>query len=374
MSIDCSENNRSMKSIPAFQAGGPILVVIKEYSYMLHLFLCSYSSLIFIRAIVSGIFISLSRVRMFRVWVGIEIRFLGVLGIMRGESIGEAERSIKYFIIQVLGSLLFLLGVLFRIRSLLGGFELRIIIVGLFLKIGLFPFHFWVPAVICQLSWWGCLIIRVFQKIVPLWIFCNLEMEGVYQNVLEFSVIITALLGCLGGLGVIHFRVLFAYSSLIHSGFIVVLRLVSFIGIFLYLGVYFLLNLGLVFTLWCSRVYSLIDVVKVRSSLIESFCLRVSLYALSLAGLPPFSGCFLKSFFLVFCWSKFPLVSLVFMFSSGVSLYFYIRFFLSLRIYSGSGFIRIKNKRRRLIRVFFVLRVGVNIILGWPLFLLIRIF
>lgn len=141
----------------------------------------------------------------------------------------------------------------------------------------------------------------MFQKVVPLWVFSNLRLRGYLLRGVEFRVIITALLGCLGGLGVLHFRVLFAFSSLIHTGFIVVLRMVSLFGFLAYLTVYFFLNLGLVLCMWVSRVYSALDVLKVRGVRVEILVLRVSLYALSLAGLPPFSGCFLKIYFLRLC-------------------------------------------------------------------------
>lgn len=175
-----------------------------------------------------------------------EVGFLGVIGVMRGQSIGEVERTIKYFIVQVLGSLCFLLGVMVGCGGVFLGSELILMVVGLCFKVGLFPFHFWVPAVISQVSWWGCFIIGVFQKVVPLWVFSNIGVGGYLLRGVELVVMVTALLGCLGGLGVLHFRVLFAFSSLIHTGFMVILSLVSLFGFFLYLLVYFFLNIGLV--------------------------------------------------------------------------------------------------------------------------------
>jgi len=89
-----------------------------------------------------GIIISLRSVRMLRVWVGMEVGFLGVIGVIRGQTVGEVESTMKYFIVQVLGSLCFLLGAMVGCAGTFLGVEVILVLVGLSFKVGLFPFHF----------------------------------------------------------------------------------------------------------------------------------------------------------------------------------------------------------------------------------------
>nr|YP_009455670.1 NADH dehydrogenase subunit 2 [Lutraria maxima]AUH21196.1 NADH dehydrogenase subunit 2 [Lutraria maxima] len=330
--------------------------------------------MMFMVSVMVGIMISLSSMSVLSVWVGMEVGFLGVIGVMSGQSVGEVESTMKYFIVQVLGSLCFLLGVMVGCGGVFLGMELVLLVVGLCFKVGLFPFHFWVPAVMSQMSWWGCMLVGVFQKVVPLWVFSNIGLDGYLLGGVELVVMMTALLGCLGGLGVLHFRVLFAFSSLIHTGFMVVLSMVSLFGFFSYLLVYFFLNLGLVLCMWSSSIYSVLDVLKVRGVSVEVLVLSVSLYALSLAGLPPFSGCFLKVYFLGLCWGAFPLVCLVLVFSSGVSLYFYLSMFLSLSMMSGSKGLGIGGSVNILKSWYFLSSLVLNLLGGLPLFMSVGIY
>lgn len=53
-----------------------------------------------------GVLIRLIRVGMLGVWVGMEFRFMSVLCFRRGRRVNEVERVIKYYVIQVFGSMI----------------------------------------------------------------------------------------------------------------------------------------------------------------------------------------------------------------------------------------------------------------------------
>jgi NADH:ubiquinone oxidoreductase subunit 2 (subunit N) len=78
----------------------------------------------------------------------------------------------------------------------------------------------------------------------------------------EFRSVLTCLIGCVGGLMVLHFRVLLGYSSLVHIGFMAIISLERIISFFVYYIVYFIVNAGLMLSLWCVRVYSFFDLLK----------------------------------------------------------------------------------------------------------------
>lgn len=69
----------------------------------------------------------------------------------------ELEAVAKYFVVQVVGSIILLLGSLFRLLYVGSVFvfytsfvEVCCIVIrfGLMIKMGLVPFHFWIPSVI----------------------------------------------------------------------------------------------------------------------------------------------------------------------------------------------------------------------------------
>lgn len=84
------------------------------------------------------------------------------------------------------------------------------------MKVGIFPFCFWVPRVLGLVSWFSCFIVMVWQKLGLVWFLRGIGFNS--ENVKFFRVlmVLTSLIGGFGGLGVYHYRVLAAYSSLVH--------------------------------------------------------------------------------------------------------------------------------------------------------------
>nr|YP_009943030.1 NADH dehydrogenase subunit 2 [Villorita cyprinoides]QOD40735.1 NADH dehydrogenase subunit 2 [Villorita cyprinoides] len=281
-----------------------------------------------------GIIWSLVSVSVFGVWIGMEISFIGVIGLLGGSSYEESESLVKYFIVQVLGSSL----IMMSIMLMYGGSFLYLIefgfVLGLFLKLGLFPFHFWVASVASGMSWMSCFLVLVVQKVIPVWIVSNLCFSKWGMSFLELSAVLTCLVGCVGGLMMLHFRVLLGYSSLVHMSFMVVLGIFEMSSFLIYFLVYFFINLSLMVSLWVVSIYSFFDVLK--SKMVSSLG-WLSLYLMSLSGVPPFLGSFLKVFFLLKCWSKFSLLCVALLFSSAVSMFFYLSFFMSMYFSFGKS-------------------------------------
>jgi len=69
---------------------------------------------------------------------------LGFIPLFNFSSLIETEGLIKYFIVQTTGSRVFLVGVVRGSRI--------ITLAGFLLKLGIFPFFFWVPIVIVSIT------------------------------------------------------------------------------------------------------------------------------------------------------------------------------------------------------------------------------
>jgi len=86
----------------------------------------------------------------------------------------------------------------------------------LLLKRGAAPFHFWFPNVIEGLSWINSLILITWQKIAPL----ILTSYIIINKIILISVILSIIIGSLGGLNQTSLRKLMAFSSINHLGWI----------------------------------------------------------------------------------------------------------------------------------------------------------
>jgi NADH:ubiquinone oxidoreductase subunit 2 (subunit N) len=88
-------------------------------------------------------------------WLRLELAFFGFVPILNGKGVYENESAVKYFVVQRIGSGVLLVGILL-VGSFTGfgglnmSFEVVnfIILVGLMVKLGIFPLHFWFPSVI----------------------------------------------------------------------------------------------------------------------------------------------------------------------------------------------------------------------------------
>nr|AGW53609.1 NADH dehydrogenase subunit 2 [Arctica islandica] len=315
-----------------------------------------------------GIISALVSLSLVGLWLGMEMNFLGAVAIMAGLSVEETESVIKYFIIQVVGSSILILAIMMLISACLMLLTESLILLSLMVKLGVFPFHFWIPSVMATLSWMGCFVVSVFQKIVPIWMMSSMSISSSLSFMVEVCAGITGLLGCLGGLSMLHFRVLLSYSSLIHLGFMVILCMVNISLFMVYLLIYSILNMGLMMGLWSTSTYSFLDIMNFSSRTQEQQLFWVSLYLFSLAGVPPLTGCFLKMLFLNSCWVMFPLGCVILVLSSMVSLFFYIGFFLCLTVpLSQSAFL--KSSNGTLWGVLGIMSVVLNLVLGYMMFI-----
>nr|UBX38441.1 NADH dehydrogenase subunit 2 [Branchinecta paludosa] len=237
-------------------------------------------------------------------WLALELNTLSFTPILVKT---DKEVSIKYFLVQSLGSVLFLSGILHPIME-------NCIIVGLLLKIGVAPLHLWIPSLSKFMQWSTLLFLLTLQKLGPLWGILMLNYTS--TNVITLS----ALIGSIGGITQSNIRLLLAYSSITHLAWIF-LCLSSASMVFSYFLIYCSMNLLLIFMLYFLELSSISQMWKPIS-----FSSKMALISslLSMGGLPPLLGFMIKWMALE---SQMASIMLVFVLilSSCFSLFFYIK-------------------------------------------------
>lgn len=111
----------------------------------------------FVSGIVCGTLIRISSADWLGVWAGLELNLFRVVPLLVGGGrSAECESSIKYFLTQACGSVL-LIGRVVINGTCVGMFNVGggivsfvpvlVMVLGFMLKLGLVPFHYWVPRV-----------------------------------------------------------------------------------------------------------------------------------------------------------------------------------------------------------------------------------
>nr|WLK25965.1 NADH dehydrogenase subunit 2 [Raeta sp.] len=279
-------------------------------------------------------------------WAAIELCALALIPLLSGISISETNGSMVYFSLQCLGSFCLFLGGL-SVNSFMFqiGFMPSLILLcsGLFLKLGAFPFFFWVPRAMAEMSWFGCAALAVPQKLLPMFMLHDVKdligLSGFDSLCLATEVVccLTALVAAVYSVNLKDLRVLFAYSSVIQSSFLMLVSLVDPISMCIYLVLYSFLSFGFCISMDGLEIYSASALAKLGKAEKQWVGLLLGCYAMSFAGIPPFFGFCLKVFFVEKCMATFPVSCCILIILSVVSMYFYYDIFVSCALGSWTG-------------------------------------
>nr|YP_009421108.1 NADH dehydrogenase subunit 2 [Sinotaia aeruginosa]ASR74876.1 NADH dehydrogenase subunit 2 [Sinotaia aeruginosa] len=251
-----------------------------------------------------GTIFSISSLHWLGMWVGLELNLIGFLPILvYSKNMSMSESGTKYFIVQAMGSSFLMFGSLilfsftfsWEILNMLNFkyFLSSIIFLmsGLFMKIGMFPFHFWFPSVMSGLSWLSCLLLVTWQKVAPIFLISVLmEIINVMWLLLMICVLSSgsALVGGFGGVNQSQIRGLLAYSSIGHMGWIIFSLCESCYNMKIYFSIYIIISLCLFIVLWYNNIIFMLGMNNFIKHLFIDF--SVILLFLSLGGLPPLLG------------------------------------------------------------------------------------
>nr|QQP00467.1 NADH dehydrogenase subunit 2 [Calliphora vicina] len=283
------------------------------------------SKIMFFSILIMGTLISISANSWLGAWMGLEINLLAFIPLMSDNKLMSTEASLKYFLTQALASSVFLFAViLFLLNSSKTNsnyFMEMMIFSSLLLKSGSAPFHFWFPNVMEGLSWSNALILMTWQKIAPLMLISYI----IFKPLIMTSIILSSLIGALGGLNQTSLRKLMAYSSINHLGWMLAAMYNSNLLWLTYFMFYSFLTFAMIFMF---NMFKASHINQLFSLFFHSKIMKFFLFfnLLSLGGLPPFLGFFPKWIVIQSLTINNQLFLLTFMvLMTLITLYFYMR-------------------------------------------------
>ena len=257
-------------------------------------------------------------------WLGLELNTLGFIPfILKDNSKGLRESRVKYFLTQAFASSILLLGILSASNSL-GSWAERInlfVLLALFVKLGVAPFHGWVPRIAEPLHWWVLFILLTVQKVNPLIIFLS---QTWILKFIFIGVCFSVLVGGIGGICEVRLRKILVFSSISHMGWVLATLFLSTRLIVLYFVSYSLLLAAVVAVICKLNLQHLVQMSSRNLSVGWGAAVFTNL--LSLGGLPPFFGFLPKWMVLeMLVLEGLYLLVIFIIFSSLLVLYYYLR-------------------------------------------------
>lgn len=121
----------------------------------------------------------------------------------------DCFRAIKYFLIQALGSRVFLLSLFFLARAR-AGIVVGFLLIAILLKLAMAPFQFWLVNLLGDIDWLRFFLISTVQKLMPIYVFL-LTLRGTRGGV----VVLGGIFAVWGGLAASEIKTLLVYSSIL---------------------------------------------------------------------------------------------------------------------------------------------------------------
>nr|ACY36759.1 NADH dehydrogenase subunit 2 [Crocidura nigripes]ACY36761.1 NADH dehydrogenase subunit 2 [Crocidura nigripes] len=254
-------------------------------------------SMMLLGTIMLGTSIVMTSSHWFMTWLGFEMNMMAIVPIlMKKYSPRSMEAATKYFLTQATASMILMLAIIINlmysgqwtITNMENYTASTLITIALVMKLGLAPFHFWVPEVTQGVSLNSGLILLTWQKIAPLTLLYQIY-SSINTNLLLLMSLTSIMIGGWGGLNQTQLRKIMAYSSIAHMGWMM--------AILIYNPNLSLLNL-LIYIFMTSSMFMLLIFTSTTSTLSLSLTWNKTpiitmtslITLLSLGGLPPLTG------------------------------------------------------------------------------------
>nr|AAW29751.1 NADH dehydrogenase subunit 2 [Sylvisorex howelli] len=253
--------------------------------------------IILLVTIFSGTSIVLMSTHWFMTWLGFEMNMMAVIPVlMKKYNPRSMEAATKYFLTQATASMILMLAII--INSMYSGqwtimnmehfIPSTLITIALVMKLGLAPFHFWVPEVTQGVSLNSGLILLTWQKIAPLALMYQIY-SSMNTNLLLLMALTSIMVGGWGGLNQTQLRKIMAYSSIGHMGWMITILSynpnLSLLNLIIYI---FMTTTMFMLLILCSTTSTLsLSLTWNKNPIITSMILTL---LLSLGGLPPLTG------------------------------------------------------------------------------------
>nr|YP_009353896.1 NADH dehydrogenase subunit 2 [Rhinolophus thomasi]AQZ26197.1 NADH dehydrogenase subunit 2 [Rhinolophus thomasi] len=302
--------------------------------------------------IVLGTLIVMTSSHWLLVWIGFEMNMLAIIPMMMKRSNPRStEASTKYFLTQATASMLLMLSIIINllhsgqwtVTNILSPTASVIMTLALTMKLGLSPFHFWVPEVTQGIPLSSGLILLTWQKLAPLSILYQIS-HSINLDILLTMSILSILIGGWGGLNQTQLRKILAYSSIAHMGWMTAIMTYNPTMALLNLVLYILMTTTTFMLFMTNSSTTTLSLSHLWNKM-PLLTASILVIMLSLGGLPPLTG-FLPKWMIIQELTKNDSIILptLMAITALLNLYFYMRltYTTSLTMFPSTNNMKIK--------------------------------
>nr|YP_011010251.1 NADH dehydrogenase subunit 2 [Esakia hungerfordi]WPW46853.1 NADH dehydrogenase subunit 2 [Esakia hungerfordi] len=263
----------------------------------------------------------------FSMWMGLEINMMSFIPLMeKNKNYMSAESKMIYFIIQSMGSIIFIFMMIMNptimiLEEMNNQICMMLITLSMAMKMGMAPMHMWFVMIISKMNWKNCTILMTWQKIAPMFIMSNTCQNSMMINVIAIS---SATMGAIGGINQTSIKKIMAFSSINHLGWMTICMKFDNEMWMKYLAIYSIMIIMLTINM-SKKSMNFINQINTNMKT-KTEKINFLIMMLSLGGLPPFIG-FLPKWLVIqtLIQTNSYITLIVLMMLSMLTLFYYLR-------------------------------------------------
>nr|YP_010883248.1 NADH dehydrogenase subunit 2 [Pylorgus porrectus]WIF28473.1 NADH dehydrogenase subunit 2 [Pylorgus porrectus] len=275
-------------------------------------------------------------------WMGLEMNLMSFIPLMYNQNnLKSSQAMMIYFLTQSISSMIMLfsmISIMMMSSTLIKEMAKISIMISIMIKIGMPPFHSWMPEVMGALAWMPIFMLSTWQKMGPLFILSTvISSPTIYLFIISGS-----LISAIGGINVTSTRKIMAYSSMSHLSWMSMLMTTS-MNWYKYMMMY-----SMMMSMMCYNFhnYNFYFMNQINSKIPIMGKMSMSIMLLSLGGMPPMLG-FLPKWMVIqtMLYNNMYLLMMFMLLMSLITLFYYMRLISSLMLSfsSTSKMINTKN-------------------------------
>nr|UYB78470.1 NADH dehydrogenase subunit 2 [Ornithodoros moubata] len=268
--------------------------------------------------LIMTIIMAMSTSSMFLIWLSMEMNMMSFIPLISSKkSMISINSTVLYLIPQAFASVIFIFFALIQTLNFTFFENLNMIILSaMILKLGAAPLHMWFPHASEGMTFMSFFLLASTQKIIPL------HVLTFFQNwMILLPIVLSTIIGSIGGLNQFSIRKILAYSSITHLSWMLTLIMLSSMMWLVYLLIY---SMILLFVIQFNKQLNL-NYFSQINFLSKSNALYFMVLLLTLGGLPPMLGFFMKWMTLKIVIINMNFLVVPLLISSLINLYFYSR-------------------------------------------------
>nr|QPN50815.1 NADH dehydrogenase subunit 2 [Lycorma delicatula]QPN50867.1 NADH dehydrogenase subunit 2 [Lycorma delicatula] len=315
------------------------------------------SKMMFIMTMTMSIMMTMSSNSMMFSWMSMEINLISFLPLLK-KSNKMNEQSMKYLIIQSMSSSIMMTSMIINAIINCPINESILMMMSILMKMGMIPFHLWVPSIMQMMSWEMCMMMMTMQKMIPTII--ATQMTSI--KLMMMSMIMSMIMAPISGMKQTSLKKLMAYSSISNSPVMIFSLMISKQQFIFLLIMYTTINLTMMNTFKKNNI-NFLNQINNQTNLTK---MSLMISSLSMSGMPPTLGFLMKWMIMKSTICMMPMIPLIMLISSILSTFMYLNMMIPTMTKSN------KLKMKKLMKKESIIPIILNL-MGIPMMMIFKL-